>query len=292
MTRGLWRLMVAAGVALVSGARSNAQTPSTTPSQADGLPAYRARLLGVYDAVSGNPVDGVRVLDLGTGLSSLTTTTGTVSLVYLPDGGGLVRLQKLGYQSVTMRVAISVKDSTPLTVVMERVAELPTVVTTGASPTKYLSPALRGFDERMRSHVSGVFIGDSIIRRDESRHLADLLRTHGNVTVLEGQAGKTFLMKSPRCANGGPPQVYLDGVALGPPNDPFAPSQKASAAFVFVPAIPTASSDQPIQPFDLSQFNLNELAGIEYYPDNAIMPAEFSHTSQRCGALMLWTRER
>jgi hypothetical protein len=44
--------------------------------------------------------------------------------------------------------------------------------------------------------------------------------------------------------------------------------------------------------FDLSQFNLNQLAGIEYYADNAIMPAEFSRTSERCGALFLWTRER
>jgi hypothetical protein len=249
-------------------------------------------LIGVYDAVSGDPVEGVTVLDLGSGLSSATTATGTVSLLYLPDGGGLVRLQKVGYQPVTMRVAIGPTQTTPLTVVMERVTQLPEVVSKSTSPAKYLSPSLRGFDERMRTHVSGVFISDSIIRRDESRRLADILRTHGNVQVLEGQAGKAFLMASPRCSNGGPPQVYVDGVALAAPDDPAAPKVKASNTLVFKPAVPTAAAQETIQAFDLSAFNLNELAGIEYYPDNAILPAEFSHTSQRCGALMLWTRER
>jgi hypothetical protein len=248
--------------------------------------------MGVYDAISGDPVQGVTVLDLLSGLSSATTTTGTVSLLYLPDGGGMVRLQKVGYQPVTMRVVIGPTETTPLTVVMERVTQLPGVVTKSTSPTKNLSPSLRGFDERMQAHVSGVFIGDSVIRRDESRRLADLLRTHGNVQVLEGQAGKAFLMASARCSNGGPPQVYVDGVPLAAPYDPAAPTVKASNTLVFKPTVANAAASEPIQPFDLSAFNLNELAGIEYYPDNAIMPAEFAHTSSRCGALMLWTRER
>jgi hypothetical protein len=293
MTRvALRSVMVTVGVVLVCGARSSAQTPPPAPPQAEGLPAYRARLMGVYDAISGDPVEGVRVLDLLSGLSAVTTTTGTVSLLYLPDGGGLVRLQKVGYQPVTMRVAIGPTETTPLTVVIERVTQLPGIVSTSTSPSKYLSPALRGFEERMRSRVSGVFIVDSIIRRDESRRLADLIRTHANITIQEGQAGKSWLMMSPRCSNGGPPQVYLDGVPLAAPDDPSAPKQKASDTFVFKPGLPTASTDQPLQPFDLSQFNLNELAGIEYYPDNAVMPTEFTHTAQRCGALLLWARER
>ena len=288
LARTIRATLMALGLAIVA----NAQTPPRAQPQAEGLPAYRARLMGVYDATTGDPIEGVRVLDLGTGVSSATTTTGTISLLYLPDGGGLVRLQKVGYQPVTMRVAIVPTETTPLTVVMERLTQLPEVVTKSTSPSKYLSPALRGFEERMRSQVSGVFIGDAILRRDESRRLADLLRTHANVTVLEGVAGKTWLMMSPRCANGGPPQVYLDGVTLASPDDPAAPKMKAAATFVFKSKAAPSTAEPTIQPFDLSQFNLNELAGIEYYPDNAIMPAEFSHTSERCGALFLWTRER
>jgi hypothetical protein len=286
--RGAYGLAWMALVSIASriGASARAQTPQSASAQPEQLPPYRARLLGIYDAGSGAPVEGVRVLDLATGMSSLTSATGTVSLVFVPDGGGLIRLQKLGYLATTMRVAIGPSDLTPLTVVIERLTELPGVVTTGASPSKYLSPALRGFEERRRSHVSGVFIGDSIIRRDESRQLADLLRTHANVQIAERQGGSEYLMKSPRCSNGGPPQVYLDGVPLSAPPDPKAPVQRKSGVFG------AATLPQPILPFDLSAYHLSDITGIEYYPDNAVMPAEFSHTSDRCGALMLWTRER
>jgi hypothetical protein len=45
-------------------------------------------------------------------------------------------------------------------------------------------------------------------------------------------------------------------------------------------------------PIDLNQFQVSSLAGVEYYPDNATMPVQFSRTSGGCGALFLWTRER
>ena len=44
--------------------------------------------------------------------------------------------------------------------------------------------------------------------------------------------------------------------------------------------------------FDLSQYELSNLAAIEWYPDGAVTPIEFAKTSERCGALLLWTRER
>jgi hypothetical protein len=155
------------------------------------------------------------------------------------------------------------------------------------TPQRYLSPALRGFEERRRTNVSGYFIGDSILRRDESRRLGDILRSRApGVVLAEGAHSASFLMRSPRCAGGGPPQVYLDGVPLSAP-PPEGPPRPAGTR-------PTTARDQlaAIPPFDLSQFGVSSLAGVEYYPDSNVLPMEFSHTSDRCGALLLWTRER
>ncbi|HEX3865340.1 MAG TPA: hypothetical protein VHV78_01265, partial [Gemmatimonadaceae bacterium] len=137
------------------------------------LPAYRGRLLGVFDEASGEPIEGVQVIDLATGVSALTTQTGTVSLVFLPDSGSFVRVRKLGYEVKTFLVAISPADTAPLTIALSRVADLPAVVTK-ANARRYLSPALRGFEER-RAQGAGYFIVDSVLRRNEDRLLGDVI---------------------------------------------------------------------------------------------------------------------
>jgi hypothetical protein len=87
--------------------------PCVMAQQGSAAPvaAYRGRLLGVYDGETGNPVEGVRVSDVLSGTSAMTTATGTVSLAFVPDGGGLVRLQRLGYETQTTFVSISPREA-------------------------------------------------------------------------------------------------------------------------------------------------------------------------------------
>lgn len=268
------RSLVLAGIlATVAFAPLMAQDASAA------LPRYRARVLGIYDEASGEPVEGVRVLDVSTGVSALTSPTGSVALFFLPDGGSLVRLQKVGYEPQTMLVAISPRDTAPVTVVMRRVTELPTVVAKAPESSRYISPRLQGFEER-RKRGFGSFIGDSVLRFNESHPLANVLMSRApGIMVKQGAGSATYLLKSPHCLNGGPPQVVLDGVTISPDPPPG-----------FNPRARGASIDNV--PFDLSRFDVSNLAGVEWYPDNDTAPIEFAHTSARCGLLLLWTRER
>src|SRR6185312_9802088 len=90
--------------------RLAAQRPDSAAKPAAN--AYRFRLLGVYDEQSGDPIEGVEVADLLHGNKSLTSKTGTVSLFFLPDGGGIVRLRKVGYEVQTLTIPISPSDTT------------------------------------------------------------------------------------------------------------------------------------------------------------------------------------
>lgn len=261
-------------------------------ARAAPVAAYRARLLGVFDEASGEPLAGVRVLDVLNGNSAQTTRTGTVSLAFLPDGGSLVRLQKIGYATQTLTVKISPADTTPVTVMLAHVTELPKVVTRDAQPS-YISPNLRGFQERMKTE-NGYFIDDSTLRKNEGRPLANLLSTKPGVIIARGMSSSAYLQRSPRCNNGLPPEVYLDGVPLTPTStfDPAAKPTHGKFAFGGGGTSNGGAADPSQLAFNLSEFNISDLAGVEWYPDGEVVPVEFSHTSDRCGVLLLWTREK
>ncbi len=95
---------------------------STTPARdsATAVPAYRYRLLGVFDQDSGEAIDGAKVADVKTGTYANTTATGTVSLIFLPEGSSSVRITKPGYEDLNVPVDIGPAASTPITLLMKR----------------------------------------------------------------------------------------------------------------------------------------------------------------------------
>ena len=94
-----------------------AAPPAPAPST---MPSYRFRLLGVYDDQTGDPIEGAFVTDLVTGTKARTTSTGTVSLGFLPEGTTPVRISKEGYEDLSIGVEISASATAPLTLIMSR----------------------------------------------------------------------------------------------------------------------------------------------------------------------------
>ena len=151
------------GVMLAAAVTLGAQQSPTR------LPAYRGRVLGVFDANTGEPIEGALVTDVVSKMSALTTKTGTVSLVFLPDSGSIVRVQKIGYQPATMVVRISPEDTLPITMLHTGTATtLPAVVTKDSAP-KFLSPGLREFEER-RKQGMGHYITEAQLRMFDALH--------------------------------------------------------------------------------------------------------------------------
>ncbi len=84
-------------------------------------PAPVQRLLGIFDAESGIPIDSVIVTDSITGKSGRTTETGTVRLDFISQAGGVLTLEKAGYVTLVERVPVALQDTIPLTLLMARV---------------------------------------------------------------------------------------------------------------------------------------------------------------------------
>jgi hypothetical protein len=98
----------------------NAAPSTSLPAPVASLPAYRFRLLGVFDRDTGEPIDSAYVIDMTTGTKARTTATGTVSLVFLPEGTSPVRITKPGYDDLSLAVEISAEAINPLTLLMVR----------------------------------------------------------------------------------------------------------------------------------------------------------------------------
>ena len=255
------------------------QPPADT---AHGKPlnyAYRYRFLGVYDAATGNPIENAEVRDMLSGTTAMTTRTGTVSLMFLPEGGGLVRVRKLGFEPQTFMVPISPTDTAPVTVVLVRTdaaQQLPTVVVRD-SAVKYLSPALRGFEERRRMGL-GHFIPEAEMRKNDNHTMADVLISHmPGLMIGPAPLGAEFIVSTRKMCQGGAlagckfpncyPTVLVDGI-------------KANMGMT------------PRLPPDWSKILPTDYAAVEFYAGPAEAPIEFSGSANECGLLLLWTRER
>lgn len=242
-------------------------------STSDSL-RFRHRILGVYDAESGDPIEGVDVVDVLTGTRATTNRSGLVSLAFLPEGTSLVRVQKVGFAMQNLSVSISPKDTLPLTLVFQHATALPALTVTDSAAPRVISPALRAFEER-RKQGFGRFITEAELRKNDNRGLSRLIvsRIPGVVAVAKDKSGmETYLaaarkacdgltFQSQCSANTCLVQVYLDDAILPPKTD-------------------------------INSFRAEDFAGIEFYPGGASMPLKYNRTGSDCGVLLLWTRER
>jgi hypothetical protein len=262
------------------GPRLIAQQPATAPPAA---PKFVGRVVGVYDDLTGKPLDSVEVRDMVSGQSALTTSTGTLSLFFVDTAGSLMRIRKVGYLPITMFVANS-PDEPALTVMLVPLGQqLPTVVTTDTAP-HYRSPKLQGFEER-RKAGGGFFVPEAQLRKEESRPLRDVIRAHipaleiAHVKIDSKWIDIAVSHQQQKAGKGCPVDIYLDGLPVS------LSSTSGGTAILATKDTKTDASN------DLNDFQTLDLAGVEFHNVGDV-PVEYNRTSSGCGVLLLWSRER
>ncbi|HWH53825.1 MAG TPA: carboxypeptidase regulatory-like domain-containing protein [Gemmatimonadaceae bacterium] len=80
---------------------------------------HLSRILGVFDAENGDAMAGVTVRDSATGKAVLTSMTGTVGLTFIPRQSAVVIVEHQGYERQVMPVSLTLRDSVPITVVLQ-----------------------------------------------------------------------------------------------------------------------------------------------------------------------------
>jgi hypothetical protein len=244
-------------LAMCVSAGSRARSQGAAP-----LPTYRLRVLGVFDSQSGLPVEGAEVTDVFSHTTAVTTKTGTVSLAFLPEGGSMLRVQKIGFKPTTQVVVISPADTVAVTVLLEATVQaLPTVVTKDSAPV-FLSPGMRAFEDRRKMGL-GRFITEAELRKNDSRSLTNVVRQSGaTVSCTRYPPIKCFVVNPRSGGSGCSLDVYLDGTLV---IDDFR---------------------------DLEQMRTDQMGAVEIYASTATVPVEYNKTGKGCGVMLLWSRVR
>jgi hypothetical protein len=230
-------------------------------------------LAGVVRAgtIGHHTVSGAEISIPSLRLTTRSDSTGLYRLVDIPAGRHTVTVRAIGYSSTGDTVDLTGSAPAARDFVLSRSAVgLDTVVTT-ASERRYVSPALRAFEER-RKQGFGRFVTDGELRgKWANARLSQVVRELPGLRVVSD--GRSFYAASSRQSSQGVfrretcyATVYLDGALL------YDASLKGQS------------------PRNLDDFPLQNLAGIEYYPSDATAPAGLH--GGNCGVLALWSRER
>jgi hypothetical protein len=124
--------------------------------------------------------------------------------------------------------------------------------------------------DRMKMHMGGHFVTDSVLRANDQRKLTYFFAGIPGVHQIFASMGTGVFLASARDPI--PPPCYVDVYLNG-------------GVYFRGPA--SAGN----QPPDFSALTAMDFSGIEFYPGASTTPAQYNRTKGRdCGVILLWTR--
>jgi hypothetical protein len=230
----------------------------------------------------GHAVSGAEVVLPALDRGTTTSERGAFEIRDLPSGTYLLVVRRVGFAPWQDSVTVVADQVVTRTIILHAgVAVLDSVRVTGSSPT-YISPLLRGFEER-RHQGFGHFVTEDELRKQEGHSLGSIIDRYvpGLQHVYQGSA------------------IYI---ASGRKNSPPGPAFRPKSAqiemcwvSVYIDGVLTydgSRMDPSVKPPDFSHLDTDTFAGIEFYAGGATTPPQFNATGSGCGTLLLWTRER
>jgi hypothetical protein len=224
------------------------------------------------DSAGKQPITNAEVSIATPAHSVRVDSAGSYRINGLSRGCYAITVRSIGYIARYDSITIDSDDATLRNFVLtQRVAQLAPIVTKAAK-VDYISPMLRGFEDR-RAEGFGHFIPEATLRTKDNERLSDIITAYAPGLTLVRSNQHNYAASSRKgsvtAAGRGPclATIYLDG------------------ALLYDAGVANSGS-----PPSMDDFNVNQLAGVEYYAGEATAPLGYRNSG--CGLLLLWTRER
>ncbi|MYA32574.1 MAG: carboxypeptidase-like regulatory domain-containing protein [Gemmatimonadales bacterium] len=247
--RAGWAALALVAGGVLAGSPGSARAQEETERET-------AELIGqVVSASTGLPLEGARVILLGSGYGAITDAEGNFRVPRTWAGRDSIEVRYIGYEAGYTVIDLAPEQTTNVTLTVTstviRIADLTVEVRQSRRARNF-----QGFEERMHQGFGTFFTPRDIINRNP-RLPSDLLRGLPNVSVgrLEYGRAEVFLGEGVRL--GCPPALYLDGMY------------------------------QSGMQFD--DLERDVLGAVEVYRRDVETPMEFMRTGSTCGAIVVWT---
>ena len=282
-------LVASAGLVVAAAAVARAQPVATTQRAANAPSVGALRGTVLVDSLN-VPIRDAEVSVPALGLRTLTDSLGTFLLRGVPLGRQVVRVRRLGYESIVTILTFAPNDTLDREFGLASLAtKLPEVEVRG-SAALIRTGKLSEFDRR-RASGFGHFITQAQLEKSEGRLTSDVLRTLPGLKLMRdprkptqwyvgnSRGVQSFLRNQDSICMAG---IIVDGATV----------YDGSGDDVEIVNIGGRPVERPVaaEPFNVNSIPPGEIAGIEYYAGAATMPAELNSTRNTCGLLVIWTR--
>jgi hypothetical protein len=222
-------------------------------------PAGRRELVGHVRDVRGAGIEGATVEILGA--VTRTDTSGTFRLFTPALDTATIAIRRPGYSPVEALISARNFQWDTVVVELEQVSQnLPGVRIEEEQFRR--REGLKGFDERLKAKVSGLFITREDIVQRNSLRLSDVLQTRRGIYLVKigsnryGVRFATYQGRAGNCI----PDMWVDG--------------------------------QRARGMEIDDLPANTVEGVELYDSFATVPFQFAHSANSvpCGTIVVWTR--
>lgn len=233
---------------IVAGLAAALPGPTPAPAQ-EGTGIIK----GVFKVNrSGRPIEGARVVLVGTEFLVHTDHRGEFEFPALMPGRYLVRVSAIGYSTVSSPIELKHRQTVDMEVLTDAEAvnlpELRVEETANHGPVDWL---------RRKSEGRGRYVTRADLEKRQVATVPDALRMLPGVRI-ECRTSQVCFVRMARAPRGCNPSFFMDGI----PSDP---------AIAYLTPV-------------------HEVEGIEVYSGPADTPPELESAQARCGVVVIWTR--
>ncbi len=274
--------------------------PTLLTAQASGRAVFAGT---VVDSLQ-HPIAEAEVSLPGLPLSRLTDANGNFRLTGLPAGAQRVVVRRIGFGQLDTSIVFADSQTVLRRITLGRIVRLDSVVVQGRS----LDLDMTNFEEH-RKLGFGRFLTRDQLEKVGGATLAAAVTGMQGLALLRGSGGQSWVVSKravpTRCPPVRPARDYNDAVAAQRVTDDclraervyYVPEdfeartgvQRACYALVYLDRSPL-NATHPTMPFDVNTFLPSQLESVEWYENDAQVPAPYNASDARCGLLVLHKR--